>query len=194
MRNVLLIFLLGLIGCKDSGVFTPKPRMYPKINFPERSYKTFNESYCNMEFEVPAYAETNQEKTFFDEEPVHPCWFDLEIPSLNGRLHFSYYPIESQQRFDELVSDAFTFVEKHDIKANYRSETLINTPNDLHGIIFDIDGPVASPVQFFLTDSVSHFLRASLYFNNKVEPDSMAPIHAFVREDIDKMIQTMRFN
>ena len=188
-----IIVILVVLGCKDTGVFTPKPRMYPKINYPERSYKTFEESYCEFTFEVPMYTVTDQEQSFFEEKPLNPCWFDLEIPDLNGQLHFSYYPIESRQRFDELVSDAFTFVEKHDIKANYRSETLLDTPQGLHGILFDIDGPVASPIQFFLTDSTAHFVRASLYFNNKVEPDSMAPVYAFVREDIERMIQTMRF-
>jgi gliding motility-associated lipoprotein GldD len=194
MRYLILVFIIGMIGCKEEGVYSPKPRMYPKVDYPEKSYTIFNETYCEMTFERPVYTEVKQEKSFFDEDPLHPCWFDITFPSLNGKLHFSYYPIDSRERFDELVGDAFTFVEKHDIKANYRTEILIENDQGLNGILFDIDGPVASPVQFYLSDSTRHFIRASLYFNNKVEPDSMAPIHAFVKEDIERVIETMKFN
>ena len=194
MRYSIIIMILLIVGCKDEGVFSPKPRMYPKVEYPEKAYTIFDEDYCELTFERPVYTEINQERSFFDEEPLHPCWFDLSFPSLNGTLHFSYYPVDDRARFDELVGDAFTFVEKHDIKANYRTETIIENDHGLSGILFDISGPVASPTQFYLSDSTDHFIRASLYFNNKVEPDSMAPIYTFVREDIERMIATMKFN
>lgn len=193
MRNLILILIIGITACKEDGVYSPKPRMYPKVDYPEKKYTLFDEEYCEMTFDRPVYTEVKQEESFFDEKPLNPCWFNIVFPSLNGQLYFSYFPIDSRERFDELVADAFTFVEKHDIKANYRTELLIENDQGLNGILFDIDGPVASPVQFYLSDSTRHFVRASLYFNNKVEPDSMAPIYAFVKEDIERMIKTMKF-
>ena len=194
MRYFILTIIILMVACKDEGVYSPKPHMYPKVNYPAKEYSTFEEDYCDMTFEKPVYTQISQERSFFEEDPLHPCWFDVNFPSLNGSLHFSYYPVESRKRFDELVGDAFTFAEKHDIKANYRTETAIDNEHGLSGILFDISGPVASPIQFFLSDSTEHFIRASLYFNNKVQPDSMAPIYSFVREDIERMIATMNFN
>ena len=92
--------------------------------------------------------------------------------------------------FDKLVKDAFKLSGKHNIKANYRDEMVIKKENHVSGIIFDIAGPVASPTQFYLTDSTNHFLRGALYFNNRVEPDSMAPIYEFIKKDIAKLIET----
>jgi len=188
---VLVIFII--VGCTADKVYAPKPRMYPKVFYPEKEYITFEEDYCQLTFDMPAYARVMQERTFFEEEPADPCWFDLELKDFNGNLHFSYYPVNDRKTFDELITDAFRFVEKHDIKANYRSETVLENKQGVSGILFDIEGPVATPIQFFLTDSTHHFVRASLYFNNKVEPDSMAPIYSFVREDILRIIESMEF-
>ena len=194
MKNSIYIILIILLcGCNSESVFSPKPRMFPKIEYPEKSYSSFQESYCNFTFMLPSYAKVVQDTSFFEETPVHPCWFDLVMSQFNGRLHCSYYEVKSKEGFDQLINDAFTFVEKHDIKANYRSETTLENKYGAGGILFEIEGPVASPLQFFLTDSTTHFLRASLYFNNKVAPDSIAPVFQFVKNDVLKMIETLRF-
>ena len=195
MRILSIIWvILFVLGCAGDNVYAPKPRMYPKVFYPTKEYTSFNQSYCPLTFEMPLYAQVKQEQSFFEEKPVDPCWFDLEFKDFNGNIHFSYYPVEGQKSFDDLINDAFKFVEKHDIKANFRSETSVTNQQGVSGILFDIDGPVATPIQFFLTDSTEHFIRASLYFNNKVEPDSMAPVYEFVRQDVLRIIETMRFN
>lgn len=187
------ILITFLISCKNEPVFAPKPRMYPRIINPDRNYVPFDKSYCDLTFLYPDYASIVQDTLFFEEKPLNPCWFDIEFTPFNGKLHCSYYPIESMDDFDELIKDAFTFADKHDIKANYRAETQLSGLNGTGGILFEIDGPVASPLQFFLTDTTNHFIRGSLYFNNQVNPDSMAPVHAFVGEEIKKMIETLEF-
>ena len=193
--RIVIIAIIGLLlyGCSEEKAYSPKPRMFPKVDYPEKAFIPFNQDYCQLTFDMPAYSNISQEKLFFDETPANPCWFDLEFKNFNGNLHFSYYPIDDRKSFDELVVDAFKFVEKHDIKANYRSETAIENQYGVSGILFDIEGPVATPIQFFLSDSTDHFIRASLYFNNKVEPDSMAPIYNFVREDVLRIIETITF-
>lgn len=194
MKYVIIVFLLVLfVSCNQEKVYAPKPRLYPKIDFPNRAYKPFQEDYCNFSFNMPAYGHVIKDSLFFEEKPLNPCWFDIVLPPFNGRLHFSYYPISSRAEYDKLVDDAFTFVEKHDIKANYRAENTISNKYDIGGIIFEIDGPVASPIQFFLTDTTTNFLRASLYFNNKVAPDSMKVVHEWVKEDVVQLISTFQF-
>ncbi len=106
----------------------------------------------------------------------------------------SYVPITSRKQFDGLVSDAFEMADKHNIKASYRQESAISKPEgNLHGLIFEIDGPVATPLQFFVTDSTQHFLRASLYFKSAVNRDSIAPVYAYLKEDIYGMIESMEW-
>jgi gliding motility-associated lipoprotein GldD len=112
---------------------------------------------------------------------------------LNASLYCSYYRITKDKSISALINDAFNIAGKHNIKANYRRETIIENKNGVKGILFDIEGPVASPVQFYLTDDKNHFFRASLYFNSKVNPDSTAPVLSFIKTDIDTLISTFRW-
>lgn len=196
MKKLAVFCILILIGtsCKEEQALIPKPRMYPRVVYPEKVYKDFTNPVCNFSFQMPAYAEVEMESTFFGEDPLDPCWFDIVIPQLNGKIHCSYYPIHNKQEFEGYVEDAFEFASKHNRQANYRDEVVVKKPNNVSGVIFEMSGEVATPVQFFLTDSTNHYLRASLYFYNTVNPDSMAPIYDFVKEDVAKMIETFEWN
>ena len=56
--------------------------------------------------------------------------------------------------------------------------------------MFNIEGPAASPFQFYLTDSTHHFLRGALYFKSEAKPDSLKPMIEFMKTDIIEMINT----
>ncbi len=191
--GVLLCLITLFISCQDEIIYSPKPRAYPKIDFPDKSYAQFDKNYCQFTFEQPTYAEVIQDKDFFGERPQDPCWFDLYIKSLNAKIHCSYIPIDRENPFDELVKDAFTLVNKHNIKADYIDEIPIKKENQVSGFVFDIEGAVASPFQFYLTDSTNHFLRASLYIEAQARPDSLAPIYEFIKTDMMHMVNTFEW-
>jgi len=56
-----------------------------------------------------------------------------------------------------------------------------------------LEGNSASAVQFYLTDSVNHYLRGALYFNVKTNRDSLQPVLDFLRVDIDNFIKTFEW-
>lgn len=185
--------LLLLTGCGQDAVLAPKPRAYPKVDFPERAYRSFEEGYCGFTFQYPTYAVVRQDTTFFEEKPANDCWFDLYFPPFDGQAHFTYYPVGGDKTLEELQSDAFELVDWHKKKANYIDELRIQKENGVSGFAFVIEGPAASPFQFFLTDSTEHFLRGALYFNTQAKPDSMAPVYEFVQEDLLKVIETFEW-
>lgn len=190
----ILICLTCCIACTNEVNIMPKARMYPKVTYPEKSYKPFNESYCSFTFELPNYAVVEQEKSFFESQPENECWFNLQWPTFNGTLHCSYIPIKNKLEFDSLVNDAFKLVDEHNRKANYRQEERIQNKYGVGGINFEIGGDVASHMQFFLTDSTQHFFRASLYFNDRVNADSIKPIYTFVKADVIHMLETFNWD
>jgi len=192
MKKIILIFMCALLfaACVEEKVYAPKPRIYPRVYYPAKSFQDFNQKACPFEFQYPEYATYLKDDYFFDEKPLSDCWFDLKTKQLNGVLHCSYIEVDNRAHFDELVNDMFEMAGEHNIKANFRDEMVVRKPNKVSGIIYEIDGDVATNLQFFLTDTTNHFFRASLYFNNKVAADSMAPIYDFMREDISKMIET----
>ena len=191
--SVLVLSFLLLGSCSEEPSYTPKPRAYPKVEYPERAYRQFDKDYCNFTFEYPTYAEVQQDTLFFNEKPAHPCWFDLFIPAFDSRLYFSYYPINRENTFEKLKNDAFELVEWHNKKANYIQDVPIKKEGGVSGFAFVIEGPAASPFQFYLTDSTDHFLRGSLYFNTQARPDSLKPIYKFVEQDILHMIETFQW-
>lgn len=197
MNNDILIILTSIIlfiACDNNSIDTPKPRMYPKVDYPERNYVDFSTEYCDIKFQYPDYFTIKQDEYFFDERPVDPCWFDLISEQLNCSLHCSYIPIENRAHFDELVNDVFKLASKHNQKANYRNDQVISNPaSDVYGLIFELSGPVATPFQYFVTDSTDHFMRASIYFNSKVNPDSIAPVYQYVKKDLYQMIETFQW-
>ena len=62
------------------------------------------------------------------------------------------------------------------------------------GMIFLLEGPVATPLQFYITDSTQHFMRGSLYFNHRPNPDSTAPVLDRMEADVRKLMDTLRWS
>jgi gliding motility-associated lipoprotein GldD len=197
INTINILFWVGMMiisaSCNEDAARTPKARMFPRVDYPVKAYKDFDSTFCNFTFRMPNYGKIVQDSSQFNQEQNHPCWFDISVPALNSSVYCSYYKLTKQKTLSSLVEDAFTIAGKHNIKANYRKETIIDNGHGVKGILFEIEGPVASPLQFYLTDEKDHFFRASLYFNSKVNPDSTAPVLKYLRSDIDTLIASFKW-
>jgi gliding motility-associated lipoprotein GldD len=92
------------------------------------------------------------------------------------------------------ISKAYDFTLMHEVKATAIRRTQVRIDSTkMYGIIYDLEGEAASQLQFFVTDSLNHFMRGVLYFRNKPNADSLAPCLNFMREDVVHMIETMRW-
>ncbi len=188
-RIIHLIFIISLIlfsGCRNK--YTPKPRGYYRIDFPQKKYQLYKGN-CPYSFEYPLYSIVNKDNSPNSE----PCWINIDFPDYNGSIHISY--IEVKGNLNAVLEDAHTLAYKHTVKADAINEHLINKDMDrVYGILYDIEGNAASSVQFFLTDSTDHFLRGALYFKTRVEKDSLAPVIDFFRQDVIHFIDTFEWN
>ena len=185
------LFLVGttlLFSCQNHE-FSPKPRGFFRIVFPEKKYRAYAGN-CPFTFSYPVYANIEPDKN----KNAQPCWFNLDFPQFKGTLHLSYMPVTSKKIFNELVEDAHTFAFKHSVKATAIDEGTIAYPDrKMYGIYYRIDGNAASAVQFYLTDSTKNYLRGALYFNEAPRQDSIKPVLDFVKQDIDVMIKSIRW-
>jgi len=186
------LLLFVFVTCKNS-VYNPKPRMYPKIDFPVKSYARVTNGTCPFSFEAPLYSNLVRDSTFFNEKIENDCWFNLVFPELNGSLYFSYFGLKNSKDLEKHIKDAYKLVREHHVKADFIDEFPISKPNKVFGMLYAIEGPSASPFQFYLTDSSQHFLRGALYFNSRTKPDSLAPILNFVRIDLSHLINTLEW-
>jgi gliding motility-associated lipoprotein GldD len=166
----------------------PKPRGFFRIALPAAEYRSYD-SECPIKLDVSTAA---QVEIFRDRLSQDSCWFNIYYPKYNARVHCTYISVKN--RLPQLIEDAYGFAAKHEMKASALRRTLVSDSlRNVHGIIYDIEGDAASNVQFFLTDSAEHFLRGALYFFNPPNPDSIAPVLAFVRGDIDRIAQTLEW-
>jgi len=179
---LILALLFLAASCNQS--YTPKPVGYLKIDFPEKSYRLYDEQEF-YQFEIPEYARIEKDRSPRAEEG----WINVSIPQLNGKIHLSYKPVDDQ--LTALITDSRELVYKHTVKAQGIEETpFIQRDKKRFGMIYELKGDVASAVQFFVTDSTDHFLRGSLYFNCRPNRDSLNPVIEFLREDILHLIET----
>ena len=192
MKNIKYIFLLSLLGvlsfsnsCKKD--YTPRPRGYFRISFPVKSYKTLEMS-LPYSFQVPTYSVTGNDLL----NPDQPDWITIEVPANHAQIHLSYKKIN--QNLGTYIEESRTLAYKHSQKASSIEEQIfINPAQKVYGTIYNIRGNAASPMQFYLTDSISHFLRGSLYIKEIPNIDSLQPVIGFLNQDVLRLIETTQW-
>ena len=193
-RTPVLIFLFGLssttliISCNNN--YTPKPRGYFRIALPERKYNLLD-SVFPYTFDYPSYAHITNDPL----SPKELNWINIEMPAFRGRIHISYKSIVKNTDLTTYTEDSRSLALKHMAKASGIEQIAISNPaHHVYGLVYQIKGlGAASPYQFYLTDSIKHFVRGSLYFDVVPNNDSLAPVIDFVQKDIQHLIETTRW-
>lgn len=188
--QVILVFLLSAllwVGCSEPPV--PRPRGYFRIELPKSEYRVFDSIYP-YSFEYPDYCRISPN---LRDSINEPWWINLEYPAFKGTIYVSYKEIENN--LAAYVSDSWEFVNKHIPKADAIIQTDIqHAENRVYGVLFSIEGTAAaSPIQFYLTDSTRHFLRAALYFDVPPNNDSLQPVIEFINQDVKHLINTLKW-
>ena len=187
------ITVLFLFGCKEK--YTPKPRQFFRIDFPEKSYHQLQPGYP-YQFDIPDYS-----KIVADEDnPDQPNWINISVPANKAELHISYYNLKntaspSRVLLNKFMEDTRALAYKHSQKADaIKEQVFMNPANNVYGLIYKIEGNAASPMQFFLTDSTNHFLRGALYIREVPNIDSLKPVIDFLEVDVIRLIETTTWN
>ena len=191
IKYILLIICIGFtfVACDDDDekIFSPKPRGYFRIDFPEKKYVALDTS-CPYSFEIPTYAQIGADK----HKNAEPCWYNIEFPKFGATIHLSYKPVNND--LNVFLEDSRNFAIRHQIKATGLDESIVVRDSaKVYGLVYDIAGNTASSVQFYLTDSTHHFLRGALYFNSVPNIDSPKIVIDFIREDILHMVKTCKW-
>ncbi len=179
-----------LISCNSS--YVPKPTGYFNIPLPKKQYQLFSEAGYPYSFEYPVYANVIKDSSFFQSTTENPYWINVDFPQFKGRIYISYKNI-GKYKLERLMNDAYTMTNKHTSRASGINDSLMATPNGVHGVFFSVEGDVATANQFFLTDSTQHFLRGALYFDATPNEDSLQPVNRFLVDDMKHLINTLKW-
>lgn len=188
----LLVFISTLYSCREAAV--PKPKGHFRIDLPQRHYLLYNEQPVkgnNMpfSFEYPAYGHLS----FQTDNATEPGWFNIKFPAYRAQIYLTYKKINND--FEGLMEQTYKMnVKNHITKADAINELMFdNKENQVYGVLYDLKGNTASSVQFYVTDSINHYIRGSLYFSAEPNADSLAPVIEFFREDIIHLIETLKW-
>ncbi len=184
--SILMTILgLGVASCKKD--YSPKPRGYYRIEFPKKSYQQLGRP-LPYNFIIPVYSVATPDLL----NPDQKEWITIEIPGNHAQIHISYKKID--HNLSKLIEESRTLVYKHSQKASSIEEQIFMYPSKrTFGTLYTLKGNAASPMQFYLTDSVSNFLRGALYIKEVPNYDSLRPVISFLSEDVIKMIESTQW-
>ncbi len=195
LKKILIPILPILIFFACNEKYTPKPREYFRIDFPEKQYHPLLPGFP-YQFDIPDYSEIVAASDNSDQKN----WINISVPANKAEIHISYYDIPNQNNSGRLVLNKFMeeareLAYKHTMKADaIQEQVFMNPAKNVYGLIYRIEGNAASPMQFFLTDSTRHFLRGALYIRDVPNIDSLKPVIDFLELDIIRLIETTSWN
>ncbi len=167
-----------LISCGSDVL--PKPEAFLSLTYPKASYVT-TPSDCSYSFENNYISAASFKGN---------CSATINYPSLNGTVFLTYRKVDNN--INTLLKDAQKLTYEHVIKADdIIEEKYINEPQNVYGMFYDVRGNAASQSQFYVTDSVQHFITGSIYFNVKPNYDSIYPAAVYLKNDIRHLMETI---
>ena len=81
----------------------------------------------------------------------------------------------------------------YDLRYKAHRGTVHLTWTPVNGTLFNVEGDVASPFVFYLTDSTDNFLYGALYFDVPPNADSLSPVIERIRGDMGHLAATLRW-
>ncbi len=178
--SVFFILTLLLLSCKNETL--PKPKSYLKLQYPQNTYVKLT-SECPFSFEISKYANINIQNN---------CWAKIEYPNLKATVHITYRNVDGN--LNEILKEVEKLTFEHTIKADAISDRPYdNFQKKVFAKLYNVDGNVATNLQFRATDSLKHVITGALYFYTKPNYDSILPAIKYIEKDMEHLIETLEW-
>lgn len=169
-----------LSSCNDDVL--PKPKAFLRLEYPTAMYHQVL-SECPYSIEVSQLSNISFESN---------CWARIHYPNLNATIHLTYRGIDNN--LDFVLKEVEKLTYEHTVKADgINAQPFENRQNKVFGKIINVEGNVASNIQFHVTDSVKNVLFGAVYFNIKPNYDSILPAISYIEKDIKNLIESVEW-
>jgi len=191
--KVLFFFLTASLSVSCSSDYSPKPRGYFYINLPEPAYRdllSFPDFKCRISNQVRV--DTLKDDAT-EKKKKNEIEFNLNYIRYHAQIYCTYFRI-SPSEFSGVSEESRRMAYFQVQNAKGITETAYSRPEQkVYGLVYEIQGNTASPVQFVISDSTSSFFRGALYFDTAYNRDSIAPVLACINRDIHVMIESFQW-
>lgn len=174
-----IVFGLLLTACGGDVVIKPSARL--SLDYGVATYDSLRMD-CPFQFQ-------KNTKTILIEGKN--CGVNLRYPNMKATVYLTYQEIKDDN-LNAMLLDAQKLAYGHISKADAIPEVPFVNPDDkVYGMFYPINGDAASQAQFYVTDSVRHFINGALYFEAKPNFDSIYPAVVYMRDDIRRIMETI---
>jgi gliding motility-associated lipoprotein GldD len=176
----LFIVLITVWSCNKEVL--PKPASHLRLDYPEANYAQF-ESNCPFTFEMNADAVIKGNPD---------CGFTITYPKMKATIYLTHKNVNGN--ITNLLRDAQKLTYEHVIKADdIVEQPYLNPQQKVYGMFYQVDGNAATNSQFYVTDSVRHFITGSVYFYAKPNFDSIMPAASYIKNDMQRLMETLKW-
>ncbi len=185
LKNKLHLFFVAItilivVSCKDDAL--PKPSSQLRLEYPIAEYASF-ENHCPFTFAMNNNAIIKEDQL---------CGFEINYPKMKATIYLTYKTVNGD--IDKLLRDAQKLTYEHVIKADdIIEQPFANKSKKVYGMFYQVNGNAATNAQFYLTDSTKHFVTGSVYFYAKPNFDSIMPAANYVKNDMQTLMETLKW-
>ncbi len=176
----LILVALTVLSCKKEAL--PKPSSHLRLDYPEANYAQFG-SQCPFTFEMNADAVIKGNPD---------CGFTITYPKMKATIYLTHKTVDGN--INNLLRDAQKLTYEHVIKADdILEQPYLNRQQKVYGMFYQVDGNAATNSQFYATDSTKHFVTGSVYFYAKPNFDSIMPAASYIKNDMQRLLETLKW-
>ncbi|MBV1923858.1 MAG: gliding motility lipoprotein GldD [Flavobacteriaceae bacterium] len=179
---LVVILALTIIACNDE--VTIKPNSQLRLEYPTPEYESIDNT-------LPYSFKKNKEATISSKRYGG---VNLKYSKMKATIYITYQKVNNGQNIDSLLYDAQKLTYDHTVKAeSILEQPRVDSINNVYGMFYMINGNAATHSQFYVTDSVNHFVTGSLYFDIKPNYDSLYPAIVYLRNDVRTLMETIEW-
>lgn len=180
-KYILMVLIATVFySCKDDVL--PKPASQLRLDYPIADYAMYSDD-CPFTFDVNEEVEVKENKN---------CGFTIHYPRMKATIYLTYKPVSGD--INKLLRDAQKLTFEHVIKADaIQEQPFVNPDSKVYGMFYRVNGNAATNAQFYVTDSLHHFVTGSVYFYAKPNFDSIMPATSYVRDDMQRLMESMKW-
>ena len=190
MKNFLFLFLIVICVSCENYSFIPKPKAFLRLDYPKPIYKEIN---IGLPFTFEKNSISKNIGIIKSSRDKKTIGLEVTYPSIKATIFLTYKKIDSSN-LQLFIKDAQNITQSHARKAEgIKPFEYENFTNKVYGMFYEVDGNVASQAQFYVTDSVNHFLTGSLYFYVKPNYDSILPAANYLKKDMQHIMESLQW-
>lgn len=178
-----VVVSLALMSCKKE--VTPKPKGQLRLDYTTAEYSPFSNisPNCSFVFDMNKSSKIKMKQD---------CSMEITYPKMKATIYLNYKPVKGN--IDQLLRDAQKLTYEHVVKADDIAEQpFLNPTGKVYGMFYQVGGNAATNAQFYVTDSTKHFMVGSMYFYAKPNYDSVLPAAAYIKNDMRKIMETIKW-